>query len=271
MAFSEAYFFKPRKKGKGLFGEPIVKYFFWVFVFIAALSFVLILYTEAKFLTFDFSADGFSRFIELFKFPLLTIGALLPILGLLAAHYRSRQMEQQNIFTNHIKYYELFHEYVEKRVNSNEEPPYIEFPSIIYNSLYPLSKQGCLTPNQTYISEIAVSFRKAKIKEQKTNKNKLKNVIESINELQNKNNIRLFKKPIKQNLAGLEVSIERSLLLSEYLPNISKLADLFFILFSFDPSIKIPSEITEVSQYNLDQFTELNGLLHDVVTNDQSL
>lgn len=66
-------------------------------------------------LAFDFTADGFSEFLSIFRFPLGVMALLIPIMALYATNHRSVQQKQQiqlageqNNFVNYYKHLEEF-------------------------------------------------------------------------------------------------------------------------------------------------------------------
>jgi hypothetical protein len=107
----------------------------------AALIFIIIYINTPMHL--DLSADGFSGFIDIFKFPLSLLALIIPIVVLLASNHRSEQTKKQieiatsqNIFQNHYKHIEEFSKYI-NQVSAIEVKT-----AVIHRMIFPNSVAG---------------------------------------------------------------------------------------------------------------------------------
>lgn len=119
---------------------------------VAILIFIVIYFNTP--MHFDFSADGFSGFIDIFKFPLSLLALIIPIVVLLASNHRSEQTKKQieismiqNIFQNHYKHIEEFSKYI-NQVSDIEVKP-----MVIHRLIFPKAVTGTYDSSANVINE----------------------------------------------------------------------------------------------------------------------
>lgn len=112
----ENNWFDPDKSSLELGVVKSLIYFVLIVVFLSSLSIVFNEGLWSRNLLLD--ADGFSRFVSMFRFPLGVAASSVPIFALLIGNHRSvqriramRLQEEQNIFANHFKHREQFLEF----------------------------------------------------------------------------------------------------------------------------------------------------------------
>lgn len=101
---------------KSLLTLPIVIWTFGITLFFSLFVMVCIIFTSN--LVFDFTSDGFNRFINYFKVPIGIVSLNIPLIALFGANHRSEQTKaqltlskSQNNFANHFKHLEEFEKY----------------------------------------------------------------------------------------------------------------------------------------------------------------
>ena len=111
----ENNWFDPDKSSLELGVVKSLIYFVLIVVFLSSLS---IVFNEGLWGNLQLDADGFSRFVSMFRFPLGVAASSVPIFALLIGNHRSvqriramRLQEEQNIFANHFKHREQFLEF----------------------------------------------------------------------------------------------------------------------------------------------------------------
>ncbi len=118
-----------------------------IFIIIITALIISILIFLNENITFTPNAQGFTDLINTFKVPLVILSLLIPILGIMAAHHRSIQsaeqiriIEEQRIFSNYFKHYEMFGKHLDNIEN-------ISFYSktSLHELFYPHSKAGNLS------------------------------------------------------------------------------------------------------------------------------
>lgn len=98
---------------RSFFSLPIVQLTFVVVTACACIASIAIMASTN--LVLDLTADGFSEFLSIFRFPLGVMALLIPIMALYATNHRSVQQKQQiqlageqNNFINYYKHLEEF-------------------------------------------------------------------------------------------------------------------------------------------------------------------
>jgi len=96
----------------------------------------------------DWSPRGFKYFLSEFAFPISILALIIPATALIATMHRSSQLStqinlltKQNIFANYYKHYEMFKDYYEDLM-STEDKLEEKKCDTIYRRLFPNSKQG---------------------------------------------------------------------------------------------------------------------------------
>jgi len=135
------------KEEKSLF--ELSSFRWWVGIIVVfALIFAITIAWNTE-LTYDPSADGFNKAIELFKVPLGTLALLFPVIAIIASNHRANQFakglvraSEQNTFANYYTHREHFFKLIEHL----EEKLDISFEnsSSLYSRLYPTNNSSVL-------------------------------------------------------------------------------------------------------------------------------
>ncbi|WP_020209028.1 hypothetical protein [Gilvimarinus chinensis] len=143
--------------GKGFFDLPIV---WWVggsglALFVSAFMGYLEPVSNLKF-CWNPSCLNYI-FLDVMKVPLGVLAVFAAILGLMATHHRSKQMADQNNFTNYFTHLKELREYLDSRSDSDQLQGVEYSFGRAYKCFYPHAKRGGLTISSSYVSEVCSS------------------------------------------------------------------------------------------------------------------